>query len=209
MSFYPSVRNYLEDLTQAFETISPARKVVLEKIAKYISLKKAENKTAHLIYICTHNSRRSQFGQIWSNVIADFYGLSTIKTYSGGTETTAFHPNAIAAIKRAGLLVEMENDDSANPHYIIKHGEGAKASLCYSKIYDDAENRCNNFAAIMTCGEAEENCPFIPGAELRISTTYEDPKLFDKTELEDLKYDERCRQIALETLYAFSKIEKL
>ena len=59
----------------------------------------------------------------------------------------------------------------------------------------------------MTCGDAEENCPFIPGVELRIGTTYNDPKEFDGTELQDQKYKERSLQIALETLYFFSLIK--
>jgi protein-tyrosine phosphatase/arsenate reductase len=45
----------------------------------------------------------------------------------------------------------------------------------------------------------------MPGVELRIGTTYDDPKDFDNTPLQDEKYSERCRQIALETFYAFSK----
>jgi hypothetical protein len=59
----------------------------------------------------------------------------------------------------------------------------------------------------MTCGDAEENCPFIPGVELRIATTYNDPKAFDGTSQAAEKYKERCLQIALETLYVFSKVE--
>jgi protein-tyrosine phosphatase/arsenate reductase len=56
----------------------------------------------------------------------------------------------------------------------------------------------------MTCSDAEENCPFIPGVDLRIGTTYDDPKAFDGTQLQDEKYQERSSQIALECLYVFS-----
>ncbi|MDF2453450.1 MAG: protein-tyrosine-phosphatase, partial [Bacteroidota bacterium] len=42
--------------------------------------------------------------------------------------------------------------------------------------------------------------------ELRIATTYDDPKEFDNTSQQDEKYSERCKQIALETFYVFSKI---
>jgi protein-tyrosine phosphatase/arsenate reductase len=40
-----------------------------------------------------------------------------------------------------------------------------------------------------------------------VSTTYEDPKAFDGTDLQDAKYDERCKQIAIEALYVFSKVK--
>jgi hypothetical protein len=59
----------------------------------------------------------------------------------------------------------------------------------------------------MTCSDADENCPLILGAENRISTTYEDPKKSDGTELQEQIYKERFKQIALETLYVFSLVK--
>ena len=59
----------------------------------------------------------------------------------------------------------------------------------------------------MTCSHADENCPFIPGTEKRISVTYEDPKAFDGTAEEAEKYDERSLQIASEMHYVFSNIK--
>jgi hypothetical protein len=58
----------------------------------------------------------------------------------------------------------------------------------------------------MTCTEADGNCPFIPGTELRISCPYLDPKVFDGTPQQEEKYNERCKQIAIENLYIFSLI---
>ena len=79
-------------------------------------------------------------------------------------------------------------------------------ATCFSKLYNDAANPSQNFAAIMTCSDAEENCPFIPGCELRIGTTYNDPKAFDNTVLQDEKYTERSNQIAMECLYVFQNL---
>ena len=68
-------------------------------------------------------------------------------------------------------------------------------------------NPVTNFAAVMTCSHADENCPFIPGTEMRIPVMYEDPKLFDHTVLEKEKYRERSLQIAAEMKYVFSNIK--
>ena len=57
----------------------------------------------------------------------------------------------------------------------------------------------------MTCGDAEENCPFIPGTEMRIPLIYKDPKAFDDTELENEKYHECSLEIASELFYVFRK----
>ena len=159
-----------------------------------------------MIYICTHNSRRSHFGQIWAHVAADFYNISKVNTFSGGTEATTFNINAINSLKRIGFQIE-QIDKTENPIYHVFYTDNQKPSVCFSKVYDHSQNPEKEFAAIMTCGDAEENCPFIPGVELRIATTYVDPKAFDNTNLQDEKYDERCRQIARETFYVFSKIK--
>lgn len=198
------IKNLCDQLSQQFESISSDRKVLLEKISSYIQQKKDAKSPIQLIYVCTHNSRRSHFGQIWAAVAAEYFGVNEVSTFSGGTEATAFNPNAIQAFRGLGFEIT-EMDKTLNPKYSVDFG-GLKSSVCFSKVYDDVSNPSSNFAAIMTCGDAEENCPFIPGVELRIGTTYEDPKAFDGTEIQNEKYIERALQIGLETLYVFSKI---
>jgi arsenate reductase len=78
--------------------------------------------------------------------------------------------------------------------------------LCFSKTYLDASIPKDGLCAIMTCTEADGNCPFIPGTELRIFIPYADPKAFDGTPQQEEKYLERCKQIATECLYVFSMI---
>ena len=199
------IKNLCDQLSQQFESISSDRKVLLEKISSYIQQKKDAKSPIQLIYVCTHNSRRSHFGQIWAAVAAEYFGVNEVSTFSGGTEATAFNPNAIQALRGLGFEIT-EMDTTLNPKYEVDFG-GFKLSICFSKVYDDASNPSSNFAAIMTCGDAEENCPFIPGVELRIGTTYDDPKSFDGTDFQDEKYIERALQIGLETLYVFSKIK--
>ena len=199
------IKNYLDELAQQFDTIPQERKDMLERISNYIRSKREQGKPVNLVYICTHNSRRSHLGQVWSKVSADYFNIENVNTYSGGTEATAFNINAISALQRVGFNIQ-KTTDSENPIYHVYHHDGDKPSSCFSKVYNDAQNPGSEFAAIMTCSDAEENCPFIPGVELRVGTTYDDRKEFYNTPLQDQKYDERCRQIALETLYAFSLI---
>lgn len=202
---YPNIKTYVDDLTKAFESIPQNRKEILEKITQYIAKKQEAGSPINLVYICTHNSRRSHFGQVWAHVAASYYGIKNVKSYSGGTETTAFNINAINSLKRVGFNIQAINSDK-NTTYHVFHDDNESPSVCFSKTYDDTANPQKEFAAIMTCSDAEENCPFIPGVELRIGTTYDDPKAFDNTPEQDAKYDERCKQIALETLYVFSKL---
>jgi protein-tyrosine phosphatase/arsenate reductase len=202
----PLIKTFCDNLTKEFETIPDNRKEILAKITEYIATKMKENKPINLVYICTHNSRRSHFGQVWAHVAASYYGIKNVNTYSGGTEATAFNSNAISALKRIGFNIKAIDTDK-NTRYRVFHDDKESPSVCFSKTYDAATNPQKEFAAIMTCSDAEENCPFIPGVELRIATTYDDPKAFDNTPQQDAKYDERCKQIALETLYAFSLVK--
>lgn len=202
---FTPIKNYCDNLIKDFDSIPKERKEILEKISYYIQTKISQNKTIDLIYICTHNSRRSHFGQVWAKVASRYFQINNVNTYSGGTEATAFNINAINALKRVGFNISTENSNS-NPLYKIQFDEKGNSIECFSKVYNDPKNSQKEFAAIMTCSDAEENCPFIPGAELRIGTTYDDPKAFDNAPLQDAKYDERCKQIALETFYVFSKI---
>lgn len=203
---YSNIKKYCDNLICDFDLISAERKILLEKISTYINSKIQEGNFINLVYICTHNSRRSHFGQICAQVAANYYQIKNVNVFSGGTEATAFNINAIKAVERIGFRIKKQSNDS-NPMYHIYYSEESKPIVCFSKVYNHSQNPKTDFVAIMTCSDAEENCPFIPGVELRIGTTYDDPKTFDNTPLQDSKYDERFKQIATETFYVFSLIE--
>ena len=201
----PAIKIYCDHLTQNFDSISSDRKILLDKITAYIKSKQKEHKDIKLVYICTHNSRRSHFGQVWAEVAACYYNIKNMHSYSGGTEATAFNTNAINALKRIGFDVKAITNQK-NATYQLLFDEQEKPIVCFSKVYNHPQNPQTQFAAIMTCSDAEENCPYIPGVELRIGTTYNDPKAFDNKPEQDDRYSERCQQIALETFYIFSKL---
>lgn len=161
------------------------------------------NQKVNLNFICTHNSRRSQFTQIWAQTAADYFGIPA-HCYSGGVEVTAFNERAVSSIQRSGFRVTSEG--KVNPRYLISHSDDGQPINAFSKLFDDPANEASEFAAVMTCSHADENCPFIPGTEKRIPVRYDDPKEFDDTPLETQKYDERSLQIASEMFYVFSQI---
>jgi arsenate reductase len=202
----PSIKAYSDSVQKEIDTIPSQRKEILDKITQYINTKKKEHKPINLVYVCTHNSRRSHFGQVWAQVAAWYYDVKDVHTFSGGTEATAFNINAIHALKRIGFDIKAM-DDEKNTLYYVFYDLAERPIVCFSKVYNDAANPSDEFAAIMTCSDAEQNCPFIAGVDLRIATTYDDPKVFDLTPLKDVKYDERCKQIATETFYVFSKVK--
>lgn len=188
---------YIESLK--VDTISKSRLVLLDQLAAYLK----EHSHPKLNFICTHNSRRSHLAQVWAQTMAHYFGV-TVHTYSGGTEATAFHPNAVAALERAGFRISEGMGE--NPRYELTFGPDQEPMICFSKTFDDPFNPKENFAAIMTCDEANEACPIVPGSEVKIPLSYVDPKMSDGTDEQEKTYDLRCREIATEMKYVFSSI---
>ena len=197
--------NYIQAAQQNFGNIPNERKKQLRKIALFIQTKVEAGEEARLIFICTHNSRRSHMSQLWAQVAADYYSVPNVRTFSGGTEATAFNPRAVAALERAGFDIEKISEEN-NPRYQVQYAPDALVQEAFSKRYDDPVNPQENFAAIMTCSHADENCPLVPGAALRITIPYEDPKAADGSSEEAVRYDECSKQIVTEMLYCFSQI---
>ena len=203
---FEPVENFVEAREKEFNLIPHDRKLVLDKIAGYIAEMQNSDKPVNLVYICTHNSRRSHFGQVAALVGAEYYGIQNVSAFSGGTEETAFHKNAIDSLKKIGFEIETK-DQSKNPAYIVRYSS-TKFTTCFSKMYDHPSNPDSKFLAVMTCSEAEKNCPFVPGASWRISTPYEDPKIADDTLNVNEVYTNRFAEILRETLFVFSRLNK-
>jgi arsenate reductase len=198
------LNQFSEEIILQFDLIPTDRKLLLNKLASYIQGNKNEGKESLLMFICTHNSRRSHFGQILCALAAEYFQIPTIRTFSAGTEVTAFHPNAISALRSIGMDIQT-TEMSENPHYAIQLN-ATQSMAAFSKLIEDEVNPKENFVAIMTCTHAEQNCPFVVGADFRIGLSYDDPKAFDGTEQETEMYLARLHQIARELFYVFSRL---
>jgi len=198
-----SIKILIRDLD--FESVSEERYTVLNSLVSYLKESEIQKKVPKLNFICTHNSRRSQFSQLWCTVMSHFYNFP-VECFSGGTAVTACNERTVASLKRFGFDIESTNNGE-NPIYVASISEEIQLEL-YSKLFDAPENPIEDFAAVMTCSDADESCPIIPGCNKRIPLRYEDPKLFDDTDLEETMYDKRSLQIAREMKYVFTKVIK-
>jgi arsenate reductase len=200
---YPRLRDYIKGALLNTGAIAAPRKTALEEVRSFIAMTRAAGEAAELVFICTHNSRRSQMAELWAAAAAEHFGIDGVRTFSGGTEVTAFNRHAVAAIERAGFLVR--NPGGENPRYRISFADDGPILECFSKTYDDPFNPARGFAAIMTCSDADQACPLVLGAAHRTRLPYDDPKVADGTPEETSQYDARCLQIATEMLYLFSR----
>ena len=86
------------------------------------------------------------------------------EVYSGGTLETEVYKSVVNNIRDYGFNISFKDCD--NPIYSINFGN-QKLGNYFSKLYNDSENPKNEFAAIMTCSDAEKNCPLVEGSEIK------------------------------------------
>ncbi len=117
-----------------------------------------ENKP-RLLFLCTHNSARSQMAEgLLRHLAGDRF-----EAMSAGTEATRVRPLAIRAMEEIGV------DISA---------QGSKTLDRYLKEPFDH--------VITVCDDANEACPFFPGARNRLHWSFEDPSRAEGSEEERL-----------------------
>lgn len=190
-----------------FNQIPEERKTILQPLVDYIQNKVDNKQPIRLNLICTHNSRRSHLSQVWAQTAAANYNIQNVSCYSGGTEATALFPMVAETLQYSGFKVKAISEGQ-NPVYSIKFASNELPVIGFSKTYDDDFNPQSEFAAIMTCSQADGGCPFISGAEKRIPITFEDPKVSDGTPKQKKVYLERSLQIGTEMFYVFSQIKQ-
>ena len=186
--------------------ISDDRKAILSILIDFIQAKVNDGKAINLNFICTHNSRRSHLSQIWAQFASSYYYIRNVNCYSGGTEETALFPKVAETLSEQGFSINIISEGK-NPVYAIKFSGNSNPMIGFSKKYNHPFNPESDFAAIMTCSQADGDCPYIPGAEKRIPVTFEDPKISDNSTKQTEVYYNRSLQIGAEMFYVFSQIK--
>lgn len=184
-------------LSTQFDMLDPPHQRAANELAGWIAKNYAADKPLGVSVICTGNSRRSVMGAVLGNVAAAYWGLPNVKFHSGGTAPSAVNARTIKALQEIGIQVQETGREASrgksgerNPIDQILWGERAGMQE-FSKLYSDPQNPQKDFAAILVCDEADEACPTVAGASLRISAPFFDPKAYDGTSLEARKYAER------------------
>lgn len=186
--------------------ISTSRIKLLESIAHFITSEIKMNQKVNLNFICTHNSRRSQLAQVWSNFATHYYKIKNIESFSGGTAITAFYRNTVRTLQEVGFQIQILEFSHRNPEYLITYKDCSNPIIGFSKLYDNEFNK-KPYVTITTCSNANENCPFIPNAIKQFYLPFNDPKKFDNTLYQAEKYLNTNFQVAGEIHYIFKIIK--
>jgi hypothetical protein len=200
-ALFPEIALHAKLLTTGFDEIGESHHQPIQDLVDWIADNYKAGEKLPILFVCTGNSRRSMLGAALGNVAAQYYGLADIRCYSGGTKPSAFNKRTVATLLEIGFEIEATGkqadlgSETTNPIYKVRWGSGVGGShhesIEFSKRFDDPENPRKGFAAIMVCSEADASCPTVPGAAIRISMPYLDPKVYDDSDIESRKYAER------------------
>src|SRR5918995_2718642 len=102
-----------------------------------------------VLFLCTHNSARSQMAE---GLLRDLAG-DQFEVMSAGTEATHVRPLAVRAMEEIGVDISGQE----------------------SKTLDRYLDQPFDYV-ITVCDDANEACPFFPGAQNRLHWSFEDDR---------------------------------
>lgn len=200
------LRDYIASLASGLDAIPTKRKSELDEIANTMATHLKEEARLEVIVVCTHNSRRSQLGEVWINTLSEYLKIEGLTAFSGGMEETAFNHRMVHALEKVGFTFE-KNEESDNPRYRML--DLSERHDMFSKVYDHEINPQSGFMALMVCGHADENCPIVFGMKYRIPLRYTDPKEFDDTPKEEQAYLDKIEEVGREIYYILDRVSSL
>lgn len=199
-----SIEEFLRKSAMTINEIKPKRMEKLDVIARMIKKDVQHKGLANVVFVCTHNSRRSQFAEVALSLCLRELNMEQIETYSCGTEETRIAQPVVDLLKTYDMEVS-EEVDKENPIVSLDY-EGWSKKL-FSKTYEYKGFEDKEFVAVMVCDDAAENCPFVPRFVNRIPHSYIDPKRADGTDLQEKRYSQTFSLILQEMMYLALKIE--
>jgi arsenate reductase len=114
------------------------------------------NKKKRVLFLCIHNSARSQIAEAFFNQLCG----DEFEALSAGVEPGKLNPLTVEVMKEVGIDIS---------------GKQTQAAF-------DLAKRGELFSYVVTvCDEAAERCPIFPGASERVAWSFPDPSRFEGT----------------------------
>ncbi len=193
------ISKFNTQIQKKIENIAPERKSILHNIARKIITTFYGDGQCNVLFVCTHNSRRSQASQLLFNHFIQSCHLE-IKAFSAGTEATCFNQSMIHAASYFGFDLTTDKE-SLNPIYELQNQPYQDSMQYFSKVVDHKINPKKSTVAIMVCNDADKNCPIISSANYRLPLPFQDPKSSDGKQHEAATYQASFVEIGAEMLY--------
>ena len=134
-----------------------------------------------VLFICTHNSARSQMAEGWLRQLAD----DRFEVHSAGTEATVVRPLAIKAMAEVGVDISPQTSKTLDRYL--------------QEPWDDV---------ITVCDQANEACPYFAGGKQRLHWSFPDPSQATGTNEEKLAVFRQVRDAIRARIEEFLAAER-
>lgn len=134
-----------------------------------------------IYFLCTGNSCHDQMAEGW----AKQYLEDEWNVYSAGIEAHGLNPNAVKAMKEAGIDISGQTSDIIDP-----------------AILNSAD------LVVTLCGDAADKCPMTPPHVKREHWGFDDPAKAEGSEAEKWAFFQRVRDEIGERLKRFAETGK-
>jgi len=137
-----------------------------------------------VLFVCIHNSARSQIAEAFLNK----YGSGEFEAYSAGLEPGTLNPLVVESLKEDGI--DISHNKTKSVFDLYKEGK--------------------RFSYVVTvCDEgAAQRCPIFPGVRERILMSFEDPSTFTGTDEEKLNKIRAVKEQIKEEVLLFIELVK-
>ena len=204
---YPILNEYVRDFPKEFRKIPEERRFRLNEMVYFLEEQKENNAPWQITFISTNESTVGQMAKAWSKAAAYYFGFRNFEPYSGGLKPDEISVNTIVALEKAGFIVYKSQVNGVDV-YRIKYSFNLEPVIAFPKKINHTKNPGNNFMAVILDGNADLNINNVRGTYDRLFLEYEDPKGYEGSDMENEKFNESCRQVAVEMFYVFSQLKK-
>ena len=134
-----------------------------------------------VLFICTHNSARSQMAEAYLKK----FGGGRFEVESAGLEPGKLNPYVVRALLEEGI--DISSNKTQGVFDLVKQG------------------RFYNFIIAVCSKEAADRCPIFPGRATRLVWSYPDPSTFTGSDEEIMAQVRKVRDAIRERIRQFSE----
>ena len=206
-ALYPILNEYVRDFPQEFRKIPEERRYRLNEIVYFLEDQHKHKAPWQITFISTNEASISQMAQAWSKAASYYFGFVNFESYSGGLKPERISTETIISLEKAGFIV-YKSDVNDMEVYRIKYSYNLEPVVAFPKKIDHRKNPGDNFAAVIVDENADLNITNVKGTYNRLFLRYDDPIGFKGSEMEEDRFNQTCKQIAVEMFYVFSQLKK-
>ncbi len=206
-TLYPILNEYIRNFPKELRKIPEERRYRLNEIVYFLEDQQQNRAPWQVTFISSNESAAGQMALAWSRAAAYYFGFTDFTPNSGGMVPEQIPVSAILSLEKAGFIIYKAPIGGIDV-YRVKYTYNLEPLVMFPKKIDHVKNPANSFMAVVLDSNAELNIKNIRGTYNRLFLEYEDPSGYVGSDMEKEKFDELCRQVAVEMFYVFSQLRK-